>query len=42
MGEEEEEEEEDKKKFKQGQKGMELTLGINSGINHNLLIYYPI
>ena len=34
MGEEEEEEEEEKKKFKQGQKGMELTLGMNSSMDH--------
>ena len=34
MGEEEEEEEEEKKKFKQGQQGMELTLGMDSIMDH--------
>ena len=39
MGEEEEEEEEEKKKFKQGQQGMELTLGMNSCMNFHTIAW---
>ena len=41
MGEEEKEEEgeEEKKKFKQGQQGMELTLGMNSCMNFHTIAW---